>query len=1468
LIYLLAGSLAFFITLVILVRNPFAQTLLARIATSYLSRELGTEVKVHKLEIRSFHKIDLYGLLAKDQHADTLLSIRKIKLRLKGLNHLRGNIILQSLTVEQADLRITKYEGQEQSNLGLILNQFSSEDTVATVVVAKDFILNEITLTDTRFRYNNMNEPIDTTIIDFEHPEVTNLFIQAKNLRISGDTVSADIEFLSLTEKTGFRVDTLSCNFRMEPTSLIAENLILKTHDNDLDLDLKFSFDQFNHFNDFLNLIEVSAMFRPSMVNLVEVRYFAPVMETMDNSIRLSGNIRGTVNDFKARDFEFSFGQSTQFKGNIQMQGLPDVTETFCHLSIENLVTTANDIRGFRLPLEGGELPIPELLDKLGRISIKGKFTGFYNDFVSYAHFNTAMGNAKTDLLLRMDPTNTIEYKGSLTTTNFNAGKLFSAEEDLGRIDLSANVQGSGVSFEKMQLSMEGKVGLFEFRNIAYRDILINGDLTNKKFTGMLDVNDDLIQLSFNGVIDYSQNIPLFNFKALVRDAWLDKINLISRDSSSVLSTNISINFMGDQIDNMQGIIILDSTRYEEMGKQIFVKDITLSITRDLNEFSILRLYSDFLDATIEGRFRLMELPDDVSWLLGHHLETLFSIPASGSTGSLVQDFTFSLELKNTRPLSELFVPNLSIAPKTNISGGFNSRTKNLYFDGQSSDIDYGGISLKNWYCGFAVSDEFVQFTTGTETIVFSDTLKTISPKLILTGNENVLDYHFAWNDSENQSFTHGNLDGQVSFIGKTRYQFKLDQAEIFFADTLWTVSPDNFIVIDTNYLWVNNFTLSSESQQIQVHGIITPNPLDTLSIGLTHFNLSNFDLFLNNMGVNLDGIIDGNIRIIDYFNSPFYLADLNLFNFYFNGEGLGDARILTSWDPITEAFDIMADFIYKGSIGTRKIVGVNGRYFPNREEENFDILIELDRFKLNAIEPFVRSFSSEIDGWATGKINMTGTQSLPQFNGEVDLARASLLIDYLNVKYFFADKIKFDNNRFYFNNMTLYDSLNNEGLCTGEFKFGNLKDMELNLSVTTANLLGLNTTRRQNSLFYGKGLISGTVSINGPLDNLVMNIGLRTERGTSIKMPISYETAVGSSDYIIFVNTGIEEELKQTPTPYETNLGGMTLNLDMGITPDAEIQIFMPYEMGELKARGRGNLKMNIMPDGELTMNGEYVVERGSFFLTLQKIINRNFELRKGGTVTWRGDPYDAQINVKAVYKVKTTLGEYGPEQDSATRVSVDCIIALKNRLLDPEIQFTIEFPDLKEDTKQYIYANLDTTNQALMTQQMISLLVLNSFSQSTGYSGSVGFNTYSLITNQLNNWLSQISNDFDIGVNYRPGDDISAQEVELALSTQLWEDRITIDGNIGVRGNDNSQNTSNFIGEVNVEVKLTRDGRLRAKAFNKSNNELSYETYSPYTQGVGIFYTQDFNRFGDLFIRKKKKQPDETGNDDHVSR
>lgn len=1457
------------LVIILLLRNPFFHTVLARVATKYLKNQLHTEVRIDRFEIGFNKSISLNNLLILDRQNDTLIFAGSLYLRLQNINFKTREFEFNAIELRNADVRLMRNTPNDDFNYRFIADYFSTKDTITVETISsystetgsndQYFKSEKIILSNCRFIYQNQKDTILQNTINFEDIDIVIKELETGETTVENNTVATRIRHLSFAEKSGFEVENLSCYFTLDSTKIEAENLLVRTFKNDLDLDIKFTYESFDDFNDFIHKVRIDANLRVSQSNLYDVGYFAPVLFEMDNQIQVSGKISGTVENFKANDLDFSFGQNTHYNGNIQMNGLPDFFETFIHLSVKESTTTSGDIMQFNLPIENHNLVLPEILDKLGLIEIKGKFTGFYNDFVSYGWFNTDVGQLNTDLLLKLNPNKIIEYSGKISADSLQAGKLFGIESYIKQLDLNAEIHGQGLTFETMEADIKCTINSLEFMNTVYNEIILSGNLNDKKINGKCKVSDELISLSINGNADYSQSIPSYDFKAAIRNARIDLMNLIEHDTSMNLSTNLNVRLIGNQFDNLQGIVKIDSTRYSEKGETYLMEDFTLSITRDETKYTLVRLFSDFLDASVEGKFLVKELPDQISFFLNNYLDTLFTdLPFDKST-LMAQDFIFDVEFKNSENLTKLFFPQISISTGTKVSGGFNSQIGNLFFDASGDEIILYGKKIAKWDAEFHIQQDKILLDSKADHVYFTDSLQVDSLNVLVTAARDTIIFSVLWDNNNWENSNYGDLHGYLALSGKNEMTLKFDKGNIVVNDVSWKINTENYLVVDSGSYIFNNIALYSDDQKLKLNGKISENINDTLVISFENFDLSSTDKFLESFGIDLDGTINGDFKIVDFFNTPNYLSDIAVSDLSFNKEKLGEAVVKSTWNPKDEAFNILAEIIYTGNIGKSKTLEASGTFYPNKKSNNFDIDIRLSNYKLKTIEPFVRVFSSRVDGVASGQLKLSGSTSEPNLTGEISLMRTKLKIDYLNVTYSLADKIYFTDNLISFNNITVYDSLGNQALTSGKIRHDHLRNFNFDLKFTTSKLAGLNTTRSQNESFYGAALASGTIRISGPPDNLLMDIDVTSEKGTNIKIPVAFGAEVTDNNYIIFTENKITHEKDNTDhQEYETNLKGLTLNLGLNITHDANIQLFLPYQMGNIQANGKGDMRMKIAPAGVFTMDGEYIINRGSLFLTLQNILNRNFDIRRGSKINWSGDPYNAQINLKAVYKVKTKLGDYVPEQDAETPVQVDCIITLSKSLFNPDIKFTIEFPDLKDESKQIIYSQLDTNDQAMMSQQMISLLLLNTLYHSSGTSGSVGFNTFSLVTNQLNNWLSKLSDDVNIGVNYRPGTEVSSDEVEVALSTQLFDERVLIDGNLGVKGsseNTNSNSNNNLVGEVNVDVKITRDGRFRAKAFNKSNNNYLYKNYAPYTQGIGLFYTVDFNKPGDLFRKKEKK-------------
>ncbi len=478
-------------------------------------------------------------------------------------------------------------------------------------------------------------------------------------------------------------------------------------------------------------------------------------------------------------------------------------------------------------------------------------------------------------------------------------------------------------------------------------------------------------------------------------------------------------------------------------------------------------------------------------------------------------------------------------------------------------------------------------------------------------------------------------------------------------------------------------------------------------------------------------------------------------------------------------------------------------------------------------------------------------------------MQQASFVIDYLNTRYSLAEEVEFNEKYFRFRKFKINDENGHQAELDGYVYHNHLKNFILDLNIDAKNFQMLNTTLSQNELYYGKAYGTGKIKIVGPLDLIYMRIAIKTERETRIFIPLSNPEEVSRISYINFVTP--EQEIAEAIAS-DLDLSGIEMDFELDVTPDAEIQLIFDSKIGDvIKGRGTGNINMAINTNGDFRMYGNYQVVSGDYLFTLQNLLNKKFIVQPGGTIRWNGSPYEAEIDLEGIYKLKASLYDLIQDTTYTERIPVEVHLRLTDELFNPTIKFNIEVPDIDPTAATFIDRYISTEQDK--SKQTMSLLVLNRFSPADDvtYQGSsstgVTANAAELLSQQLSVWASQISDVVAVGVKYRAADAFSQEELEVALSTRLFNDRVSLDGNVGVSGNNNNENTSNLVGDFNVEVKVNKDGKLRFKAFNKTINSSILNNYnSPYTQGIGVFYREEFDTVKELlqrYLNKVTKKP-----------
>ena len=990
--------------------------------------------------------------------------------------------------------------------------------------------------------------------------------------------------------------------------------------------------------------------------------------------------------------------------------------------------------------------------------------------------------------------------------------------------------------------------------------VMLNGAMEENLFKGILKVDDNDLALDFNGLIDFQDyKYPKSDFEAVIWDADLSALQIMKGDSISRISTRIYANMTGFDIDDLEGSLRLDSTLYRDSRGHYFMKSFNASIINDNLMMRRINMNCDFFNFEMAGQMNFASM----MMSLNEYADSFVHFPRwednrkkfqeYSKKHDVDQDFMLQLTLKDSNTLSRLFMPSVHIANNTSLTGTYTSRTNSLSLTARSKNVQVGTVNLNDIelkHTNF-MTTAITSLSLGEVVYGVNDTTAYGLDNLSLVARmaNDTIFTRLKWDDVLEEDHNKALIETYFHPHEKGGI-FSLTKADIVINDSLWTASPNNFINIADGRTALSNIMLSHNSQLIRLDGFVPLKAEDTLSVMMRRFDLSNLDVLLNAKGIDVDGFASGDVLLSSVKDDPMVLANLNVEKLGVNGDYIGDASVVTSWDNTNKAIGLNAGIFDK----EKQTLKVEGSYFTARKDDNLDFLVMMDSLRLAALSPLLTGVVSRMQGYGNGQATIKGSIDQPDIEGRLVLD-GGCKVDYLNTFYTFKPTVLIDNQSIRFDNMVLVDTLGNKALVDGGIKHNKLKDFYLDLKLHPMDFLAMATTSKDNDSFYGTAVADGIVSVKGPFKDIVLDIKARTKRGTNFVIPLNKSTTVKDNDFIVFINKEVEEDQEEETRLIEKTKGNLAINMDINATDDASLKIYLPGNIGTIDAVGNGNVKMSTSSTEDFSMYGNYTIKTGRFQLVLMEVVNRTFNLKEGGSLSWSGNPTDGRINATGSYTVRTSLSSLGIQVDSTStnsNVNVECLIHLKGALLNPTITFGMRLPNASEDITQTVYSLVDTTNQSVMTQQALSLLVLNTFAY-------VGTSVDNLnVTNILGGGMQMdITENVNVGLRYHLGDANSSDEYQLALRTELFKNRLTIETNVGVLTGNAVNNASNIVGEFDMYYKLTKDGRLQAHFYNHSNynsnfNSVAFDKRSPYTQGLGLSYSRSFDSFRNLFKKK----------------
>ncbi|MFA6770705.1 MAG: translocation/assembly module TamB domain-containing protein, partial [Bacteroidales bacterium] len=822
--------------------------------------------------------------------------------------------------------------------------------------------------------------------------------------------------------------------------------------------------------------------------------------------------------------------------------------------------------------------------------------------------------------------------------------------------------------------------------------------------------------------------------------------------------------------------------------------------------------------------------------------------------------YSFLVEFNDSRSISEFILPGLFIAEGSFLNVQIDEE-ENLSLNLKSSELGFGNNYSNNLSLSLEGDISEINAIISSNIIHFAG-LNLDSNRVHLNLKDNYLKI-------KSEYTNRGYLENRLDFLSDILFtksnkndslvtDITIYPSELYLNGEHWKLANSKIVNQGSTFVF-HDLDLFSDKQHLNVNGIISSSPLDTLSITLQEIDISPINSFIKD-SLDLKGKITGTIYAADLYKEPQIVATVFVDEAQMYGHQIGNLLLKSNWNNIDKVFDINI----LNTLEERTPFIVSGTFHPRSNYLNLNA--SLDNMSVSYFEPFLIDIISKTDGSITGTLSLKGPlDKLNLTSNSAMLNNFSFLVDFTKVRYTLSGPLLLTQDGINLNNVAIRDRFGNGGRIYGGLSYKYFRDLKLNTTIQFRNLEALNTTEIDNSDFYGTAYGTGQISISGPLKKILMDITVTTNRNTSIHIPLSAATEASGNNLLTFVEPysevyGQNGNRKENLLPPQGT--DLQVKLKANVTPDAAMLIEIDKTVGDvITGYGSGLISLDIDPSKDIfSIHGDYIIHSGSYKFVLQGFIERDFTIEPGGNIGFNGDILKTNLNLTANYKTKAAINTLISDTSSvATRRTVDCRIDMTGQLMNPRLGFGIDIPDIDPLTKSRVNAALNTEDKVV--RQVMSLLVSGSFIpdvQSTIVNNSTILysNATEVLSNQINKIFNQLEIPLDLSFNYQPGQN-GRDLFDAAVSAQLFNNRVVVNGNIGsAKYMDKS---GDVVGDLDVEVKLDDKGRFRAKAFSHSADQYSNYLDNSQRNGIGLVYQEEFSSFKELikslFTSKKKR-------------
>ena len=1473
--------LALYLVLVVSLRVPSVQRFMGAKVADAVGWKLGTDVRVGRVDLGFFNRIIIDNVVVSDQQRRELLRAGRLAVRLDLLPLAEGRVSVSSAQVFGAHVRLCKATADAPANYQFVLDSLASRDTTGRS--ALNLRINSLIM-----RHSSVTYDVDDVVptaghLNPAHLDVRDISAHVLLKTLTDDSLNLYVKRLSLNEQSGLQLDRLSFRLTAGLRHALLTDFVLELPDTQVQTDTLSAHYTMRQGRLQSGSLNYRGSISDSRVTPSDLRSFLPSMKNYQNPVFLSATFHGTDQSLAVASIQVSSPHD-----DVTLDGSGELSRWGDAHPVWNVQVHHLSLSDKTLDFLTKAVPsIPAMVRRVGSLSLSGQFSGDANGtLAARSTVGSGIGDVRLDFLLHSDR----QMQCALETAGLNLRQLLD-DERLGLLTTNIRLEGQLYNDRKPTIKADGTVSQFEYNDYTINNILLNGSYSADGIAGKIDIDDPNIVASLDGELSVvapaapptagqprppgESPVRNLRLRGTVGNFSPSALHLTDRWGEARFGASILADFTASSLNDAQGNLDISHLTMDDHELQ------RLHLTSGyIDRHHFLTLSSDFAQAELTGRFEYSTLAQSIINAVGHRLPTLPGLPPV--TSQTENDFTLSLRLTSFDFLQHFLGIPLRLDQPLTLLAMVNAPLHHISLNATVPAFCYNGSDYQTGHLSISTPADTMRCEASLTRL--SDNGGQLDLGLQAEAADNRLTTSLRWdNNSVVQPFN-GVLNAVTQLYknvaGQPEAHVAVQPSQTRVGTSVWDISPA-VVTYSDRRLSVSHFTMGHGDQYVQLNGVASPHRHDSLLVDLSKVELSYILDIVGFHAVDFDGQATGRAYVTSAFgDSPAAHASLRVDKFLFEHGRMGTLQASVDWNQQRKQIDIHAT----ANDGPTAQTFINGYVAPSASDHHpvpyIDLGITASGTYVDFMHSFTSSFLSDITGHAEGDLRLAGPLSAINLTGGL-VVDGEATVTALNTTYQLRrDTVSLVYNEIILDSIAVYDKYDNIAYMSGGIHHKDLTNLTFDLQVDTDRLLAYDFHDFGTQSFYGTVLADGRVSIEGRPGRVTIDCDVTPLDGTTFVYNAAQTDAISSQKFITWKRRSEELRVKSERLRVGASAGmefalhssppstDIFLNFRINATPDATMRLLMDQKTGDyITLNGTGDLRATFHNKGLFQMFGTYIVDHGTYDVTIQNIIRKNFLFQEGGTIVFGGDPYDAALNLQALYTVNgVSLSDLQLGNSfSSNTVRVNCLMNIGGQPKAPQVTFDLEMPTVNADEQQMVRSLL--SSQQEMNQQVLYLLGIGRFynqgqnnaSQQSQDQTSLAMQSFlsGTLSTQINTVLNSVlkNDQWNFGANISTGTEgWNNAEYEGIVNGRLLNNRLLINGQFGYRDKA-TQASPSFIGDFDIRYLLRPNGNLALKVYNQTNDRY-FTRSSLNTQGVGLIMKKDFNGIGELIGNKKKKK------------